>query len=532
MDTKIRDYKGEIILQLEKLNNLNKELSISSEFEDVYNQAKNLLSRVNPSLMFYGVYNSGKSSLLNAIFGEMKASVADVPETHKVTYYKWRSFDLVDTPGVNGPIEDFVISKPELKKHNVIMFVIDDSDTFDSDFVAKEIVEIIATGKPLIIVLNNKQNSDEERFNIIRNKLYENISKAAKQQSMINIEQKYEFIVVNANMAYKGKIESKQLLVKASKIEELEIMITEQLRLIDEIRIVLNPLEIILNSVKELSKLLKDKMDKSDQQYLMNLLQEIAEKKNNVLDNLQTLIRMEIRRYNELIYSSVITGKDVDNLQQELSDKINGYISREVQAFSSECNIEFTTLISKPEIQLMINKISTDNVETNFKDRIRSTSSDINTESLDNLLNVISVLPTKPIPLPLPTPIPIPVPIIVAVVKGIISIFKNEKSNHQDLEEMQAQIEATNVQQREAVNRRMNAMQEARTQINIQLHKFEEDALKVAKENIAQIYDQSTQQINNLMVTTDKKLQEFSAANTDISKIEMELISVKNELKR
>lgn len=59
-------------------------------------------------------------------------------------------------------------------------------------------------------------------------------------------------------MGYQEKIHNKQLLINSSKIQELEIMLTEQMKLIDEIKILLNPLKIILESAKELSKLIKD----------------------------------------------------------------------------------------------------------------------------------------------------------------------------------------------------------------------------------------------------------------------------------
>lgn len=231
MNTKIRDYKSELLLQLKKTMELYESADVEISVDESFNKIDTLFQRVEPSLMFYGVYNAGKSTLLNAIFGEMKASVADVPETHQVSYYKWGNFHLVDTPGVNGPIEDFHISQAELKKHDIIMFVIDDSDTFDSSFVAEQLVEIMVQNKPLIIVLNNKQSSDNERLEKIRVKLYQNILKAAQVKHLTgDISERYEFIVVNANMAYKGKVENKTKLLQFSKIQNLEILITEQLK--------------------------------------------------------------------------------------------------------------------------------------------------------------------------------------------------------------------------------------------------------------------------------------------------------------
>lgn len=531
MGSKIRDYKGEVIHELESLKEILSTTNIESDFNEKYNQARSILNRIEPSLMFYGVYNAGKSSLLNAIFGEEKASVADIPETHKITPYNWRNFCLVDTPGVNGPEEDFMISKPELQKHNVIMFVIDDSDNFDSDFVAKEIVGIIDSGKPLIIVLNNKQNSDKERFNTIRSKLCENISKAAKSKSISNITQKYEFIVVNSNMAYKGKTENKNLLIKASNIEQLEIMISEQLRKIDEIKILMNPLGIIMNSIKSLLNILSAKIEQSDDRYFSSLLQEINEGKNSHVANLQALIRMEIRRYSEVLYSSVTKGNEIDTIQEELTNKLGEYINNTIKEFCEECNTEFNFLINRPELKLILNNC---NNEAKFEAAATISVKNIGDTKEDNVLeNALTSLIAMKIPpaiIPLPTPIPIPAPIIVAIVKGIISLFKKDSGKNQDIEDLQEQIDNANAKQREATIQRINAMQEARTQINIQLHKLEEETIATAIKNINDIYNKASENLKDLMEKANKEINGLSLVYSEINKIESNLLIIKGEI--
>ena len=49
-----------------------------------------------PRIMLYGVYNAGKSTLLNALLGREEASVADKPETYKLTAYSWNGYELLD----------------------------------------------------------------------------------------------------------------------------------------------------------------------------------------------------------------------------------------------------------------------------------------------------------------------------------------------------------------------------------------------------------------------------------------------------
>ena len=53
-----------------------------------------------PRIMFYGVYNAGKSSLINAITGREFAKVGDVPTTASIQDISCDGFTMIDTPGI------------------------------------------------------------------------------------------------------------------------------------------------------------------------------------------------------------------------------------------------------------------------------------------------------------------------------------------------------------------------------------------------------------------------------------------------
>ncbi|MDO5519005.1 MAG: 50S ribosome-binding GTPase [bacterium] len=533
MRSKIRDYKGEINEQVKQLQLIGQSCEFGSVITKEIEEIEQCLQRVDPSLMFYGVYNAGKSSLLNAIFGELKASVADVPETHQITNYKWENFNLVDTPGINGPIEDYKLSKPELRKHNVIMFVVDDSDTFDSSIVANEIVEIIAAGKPLIIVLNKKQNSEEEIINDIRSKLYENIQKAAQLKNINHIEQKYQFIAVNANTAYRAKSENKAKLLEISKIQDLEILITDELKKIDEIKMLLTPIDLMFSAMDKLSGSMKDNIQEENGKQLAEELHELSKQKSESISHLSSMIRMEIRKYSDLMYSAVTSGSSIEGLQQELSDRIGKYITEEVENSYNRFNIELNEMIQKPELQLYVNteKLDTASVsaacaESNFEESKGTSGFD----AAMNIASAAAATKMAPMVLPLPTPIPIPIPVVVAVVHGVISFFKGNREKDRKIAELQAQIEQQNARQHEEMNRRMNALQEARTQINLQLHKYEEEALKSASENIEAFYKGAYEYTNQLISISDQKEKEFLLVNENLSKVYEKLTEIRSEL--
>jgi len=74
------------------------------------------LENFEPTLMVYGTYNAGKSTLLNALFGiEEMAKTGDSPETAEVYEYKYHGYTIYDTPGINAPIEHEEVTNEHLK---------------------------------------------------------------------------------------------------------------------------------------------------------------------------------------------------------------------------------------------------------------------------------------------------------------------------------------------------------------------------------------------------------------------------------
>jgi len=522
--TKIRDFKGEVLNNYEKLSRICNDLDGFEKYELDLMKIKDLLDKVNPSLMFYGVYNAGKSSLLNAIFGEVKASVADVPETHKVTYYRWNNFDLVDTPGVNGPEKDFKISKQELQKHDIIMFVIDDSDSFDSMFVANEIIEIIYQKKPLIIVLNNKQYSEPEVIKNIRNKLYENVRIAAINKNLTFIEQKYEFISIDANMAFKGKKEDKKLLIEESNISNLEIMISKNLKEINETKMLINPINFMVSLIDKVRSEIKDKTEEIDKNNSFKLLKEISDIKSEVLSNLQISLRSEIRRYNEIMYSSLIGGKEIDNLQSDLSEKISNLLNRELKNFAERCNSSMKVYVENINLNFNIDTYKSNNTE----DIKIAKEYPIESKDKNKVFDLVEDLPVI-VTTPIPNPTPIPTPIIVFAIKKLISAFKNDKKET-DIDELRYQIEQKNAREREEFNNRMNYMQEAKTQINIHLYKFEEDVMSLLDGKINEIYKMQEENINKLVSKNDQELKKLMSIENSIDSVSSNLMALKNQI--
>lgn len=134
-----------------------------------------------------------------------------------------------------------------------------------------------------------------------------------------------------------------------------------------------------------------------------------------------------------------------------------------------------------------------------------------------------------PVFTPIPNPTTVPTPIIVYAIKKLINLFKDD-SKQADIDQLRYQIEKKNARQLEAFNNRVNYMQEARTQINIHLYKFEEEVMDLLNENINEIYKVQEQNIGKLVSKNDEELKKLVEIENGIDGINADLIALKNNI--
>jgi GTP-binding protein EngB required for normal cell division len=558
-ESKIKDFKWELETYLKKVISECEKHQFPSVFAvDI----KEKMQKYQPSLMFYGIYNAGKSTLLNATFGELKASVADVPETHIVTPYKWNGYDLVDTPGINGPEKDYKISKEELVKHDVIMFVIDDSDSFDNRLVAEEIVQIIENEKPLIIVLNNKQAVDENTQNIhmIRNKLYENIKIAAEERHIFEVDKKYSFITVNARSAFNGRTGNKKLLVQKSNIEKLEILILQKLKEQAGLKLLLPPTDILLNQLRALIKSLQSQLSTEKEKQLLELIGELIEKKTTLLKTIQTNIRFEFHKAFNTFYEQLSKNQSIDSEVEQLHQRINKLINTELDAALKmiEGNLDdfyHQIELNRGSLQVAGVHMGTDNTPTKARNQIMSSgvpTSQVLTSAVEKTITgvagnelllktmekgvtqlatstagkaVMQKLGIKSIaPFIAPVAPILNVLLVVSVVKDVISLFSNQSNNEEQRRQMEFQAQEANRQQQEALTQRMNALQELRTQLNLELYKMEEETMNSVNKGVAALFDNLIAEIRkdlNMVSETNSNIeQSLTSLNTTLTDLE------------
>lgn len=198
-------------------------------FEAILNER---LNDFNPKIMVYGIYNSGKSTIMNALMGQKTAAMSDVPTTFRIDQYRWKEYTIYDTPGINAPKKDEEVSKAQLEKCDVILFVMDTEGAFNLGKNYRELFDILRSGKRLLIVLNNKSGYDpvEDAGEIqkIERNIYKDFAELYKSATPEELADKVKIILVNALDALNARTdpqysdEERKILLEGSNIEALE----------------------------------------------------------------------------------------------------------------------------------------------------------------------------------------------------------------------------------------------------------------------------------------------------------------------
>jgi predicted GTPase len=133
-------------------------------------------------LCFFGEISSGKSSLIKALVPAADVSV-DVlgGSTSDIQHYRWRNdagheILLTDVPGTSGLQEGLSdMAMEEAQRSHVVLFVCD-GDLTRSEFAAVE--QLLACGKPMIMVMNKADRFDPEEQATLLQRLLEHLDRA------------------------------------------------------------------------------------------------------------------------------------------------------------------------------------------------------------------------------------------------------------------------------------------------------------------------------------------------------------------
>jgi len=191
---------------------------------------ENLISNKIINVTCMGLYNHGKSSLLNALikdFEDATFKTADIRKTVTAKRFEFNGINYIDTPGLNAKENDDKRVFDAVKESDINLFV---HTITAGEFVKKEIDFLIKIKNNwsdpqefinrTIFVLSrvDKANSNED----ITNTIYK-----MKLQIKEIFNSEAAFIPVSSLRYKNGKNEDKSILIKRSNIEVLEDAIKE-----------------------------------------------------------------------------------------------------------------------------------------------------------------------------------------------------------------------------------------------------------------------------------------------------------------
>ena len=256
---------------------------------------KKAMNNDNITVTCMGLYNHGKSTLLNVLIKDLDNhtfKTADVRETATNKSVKYRNITFVDTPGLNAEEYDDKRVMDVVKESDINLFV---HTVTTGEFAGKE-MEFLQNVKKhwknpqefitrtiFVVSRVDKANSEADILNTIK-KMEQQILDVFNVSAMI--------VPVSAIRYIKGKTEGKTLLIKKSNIESLEELIvsntlTDSIKLTRKNRVIekYDSLISILSSKVHEVRLEINKEKQAEKIYKTNLAEDI-EKTENTLRNM------------------------------------------------------------------------------------------------------------------------------------------------------------------------------------------------------------------------------------------------------
>lgn len=200
---------------------------MDSKANDLISALNNVKVAENPSVVVYGVLNSGKSSLLNMLtdhISEEYFKTADIRETTTIRSLKYNCCTYIDTPGLDASIIDNLEAEKGLKSGDFVLYVHQipgQLEKIEIEFLehAKKLLGKYATQNILIIISKIDNEQDETKLQKIKDAIVKQCS------SLLGFQPK--IFLISSNRYQKGKKDDKKLLTNKSGIVELINHISE-----------------------------------------------------------------------------------------------------------------------------------------------------------------------------------------------------------------------------------------------------------------------------------------------------------------
>lgn len=326
---------------------------VAAKMADIEKLYKEKIENTKPQIMFFGLYNAGKSSLLNELLRDDVAKVADVPTTDHVDYYNWRGYTIADTPGVGAPIEHEEVTNEAIRKADVVLFVMTNAGSFEKKENYVRMKDIVDAGKKVIIVINDKSDFlPQERYEEmmqVQQKIYDNMMAL----DIDNVKERFTILFVNAKLAHKGRMANKPLLWEKSQIEELESYILSEMKNSDDFAVIRHAIDEINKDVEAIRKQLSQVDTNPEYMAIQKVLNGLHNAKIQVRKNMSDFISSQTNKLGVTLPDAIWAVKEdqakidqtVQQAQQNLSEKVKAHLEDQLQTVVDDLSMDWTNFV-------------------------------------------------------------------------------------------------------------------------------------------------------------------------------------------
>lgn len=204
--------------------------SVTERFRSVEEIFEEKKAKADAVIMVYGVYNAGKSTLINTLLGREEAATGDIPVTAKVCAYQWGLYSILDTPGVDAPIEHENVTNAQMLKADAIIFVVDPVGTAEEAKTLSVLMDLQQAGRQVFLVLNEKKAISEEDFIKLKDQIRERLQGMAAERGLSDVLKSIPIVRINAKRALQGQLTKKPKLIELSGYPAFEKQLREFLQ--------------------------------------------------------------------------------------------------------------------------------------------------------------------------------------------------------------------------------------------------------------------------------------------------------------
>lgn len=358
MESKLIDFKKQLNDILTRLKEdtapyMEKMPIVAAKMADIEKLYKDKIENTKPQIMFFGLYNAGKSSLLNELLRDDVAKVADVPTTDHVDYYNWRGYTIADTPGVGAPIEHEEVTNEAIRKADVVLFIMTNAGSFEKKENYVRMKDIVDAGKKVIIVINDKSDFlPQERYEEmmqVQQKIYDNMMAL----DIDNVKERFTILFVNAKLAHKGRMANKHLLWEKSQIAELESYILSEMKNSDDFAVIRHAIDEINKDVEAIREQLSQVDTNPEYMAIQKVLNGLHNAKIQVRKNMSDFISSQTNKLGVTLPDAIWAVKEdqakidqtVQQAQQTLSEKVKAHLEDQLQTVVDDLSMDWTNFV-------------------------------------------------------------------------------------------------------------------------------------------------------------------------------------------